>query len=71
MAFDSDIGTNAEIRFALVGKKIENERYRIDAKTGEVFGVLPLSVGEDYNVMVGIRRELAKRTQNSSYSTAG
>ncbi|XP_055333667.1 fat-like cadherin-related tumor suppressor homolog [Paramacrobiotus metropolitanus] len=52
IAFDTDIGNNAEIRFSLTGKKVENERYRIDTQTGEVFAAQPLNVGEDYNVVV-------------------
>ncbi|GAU98557.1 hypothetical protein RvY_09686-2 [Ramazzottius varieornatus] len=52
IAFDTDVGTNAAIQFSLVGKKTENERYRIDAKTGEVFAVQALNVGDDYNVVV-------------------
>ncbi|OWA49788.1 Fat-like cadherin-related tumor suppressor-like protein [Hypsibius exemplaris] len=52
VAFDTDVGTNAEIRFALAGRKTENDRYKIDSSTGEIFALQPLKIGEDYEVVI-------------------
>ena len=52
VAYDADVGTNAEIQFALAGRKTENERYKIDPSTGEIFALQPLKIGEDYEVVV-------------------
>lgn len=49
---DADAGPNAELKYGLGGKKADGESFRIDAKTGEVFAVQTLNVGEDYQITV-------------------